>query len=440
MVELSVEDLGGGGEGVARAGGFVVFVPGTVPGDRVLARVTRRRRRFARAEAVRLLVPSPLRRTPPCPHQPACGGCPLMVLPEGEALARKVRHLEETLRRIGGIEVRVETRVPSPRALRYRGRVRLAVAPSGPPAVGYRPPGDPRRLVPVTDCLLAPEGAVPLARELVARLARGGGPGPGGRPREVEVRASLARGRFLLVLHGPRRPGRRLREVARGMVRREERLAGVVAVPGGRRPGRPEVLAGAGQLVESIGGLEVPVGPTSFLQVNPAAAAALYHLVAERLEMPGEPGAPLLDLYCGAGLGGLLGTGPGVPLTGVERSGEAVSVARLLARGRGRENARFLAAPVERALARLAAEGARFPRVLVNPPRAGAGPGVLGGVAALGPRRIVLVSCHPATLARDGAILAGLGFRARDPAAVDMFPQTSHLEAVLRFDRAGTGP
>ena len=434
-LEVTIDDLGGEGEGVGRADGFVVFVPGTVPGDRVLARVEHVRRSFARGTLVRILAPSPARREPPCPHQPACGGCPLMVLPEEEALARKVRHLEETLRRIGRVALAAGEVVPSSRPLRYRGRVRLAVGPPGIPEIGYRPPGDPRGLVPVTDCLLAPEGAVPLARRFVLELARGGGIGPRDWPREIEVRASFAEDRFLLVVHGPRAAGRRLRGVAEGLLLEEERLAGVVLVPGGRGRHEPVPLGGETRLAEEIAGLRVPLGPTSFLQVNPAAAEHLYRLVRERLALPDDPRAPLLDLYCGAGLGGLLGTPEGTPVTGVERSAEAVTAARALAARAGREGCRFLDAPVEGAVEGFAAEGVRFPRALVNPPRAGAGREVLHGVASLGPRRVVLVSCHPATLARDAAILREFGYVPRGLAAVDMFPQTAHLEAVLRFDR-----
>jgi len=439
-VELAIDDLGGEGEGVGRAHGFVVFVPGGVPGDRVRARVERVHRRFARAELLRVLEASPDRRQPSCPHQPACGGCPLMVLPEEVALRRKIRHLEETLRRIGRLALSTREVVPSPRALRYRGRVRLAVGPPGVPELGYRPPGDPRGLVPVTDCLVAPAGAVPLASRFLAELARGGGVGPNDWPSELEVRASFAEDRFLLVVHGPRRPGRRLRGVAEGVLLDENRLAGVVLVAGGRGRPEPAVLAGRGRLEEEIAGVRVPLGPTSFLQVNPAAAESLYRLARERLHLDGEPRAPLLDLYCGAGLGGLLGTPPGTAVTGVERSAEAVAAARGLAARAGREGCRFLAAPVEEVVTGLAAEGTRFPRVLLNPPRAGAGRDVLEAMAALQPRRIVLVSCHPATLARDAAILAGLGYAPRDLAAVDMFPQTAHLEAVLRFDREGERP
>ena len=161
---LDVHDLTAEGAGVARHGRFVVFVPGAVPGDRVVARIERVHRGFAEGELFRIESPSGARREPPCPHQPACGGCPLMVLEPSGALDFKARHLEQTLRRIGKIEHAVDRVVASPADLGYRGRVRFAVSPRHagvPAAFGYRPRGRGADLVPIETCLLAPARAGP---------------------------------------------------------------------------------------------------------------------------------------------------------------------------------------------------------------------------------------------------------------------------------------
>ncbi len=431
-----VTDLTAEGSGVLRLGRLVVFVPGALPGDRVEFRLERVRRGHGEGRLLRLVEPAPARRAAPCPHQEACGGCALMPLDPAAALALKARHLGETLRRIGGVAQPVERAVPSPQELGYRGRVRFVVAPrERGPRFGYHPRGRADAMVPIDGCLLAPPRASALARALLERLHA---LSPVGRPwpEQISLRGSLARGEWLAVLHGPPGPWPEAALAARQVMEAAPDLAGVVrVVERGPRGAAEFVLAGRASVLETIGGVDVELGATTFLQVNPGAAALLYDEVRAALAGPAGTPAParLLDLYCGAGLNALLAVEPGVAVLGVEIDAGSVDRARRAAARAGRPGAEFVAEDAVRAAERLAAQGERFDRVVLNPPRQGAGPGLARAVAALAPRVVVVVSCHPAALARDVAGLAAAGFAVDRVTAVDMFPQSPHLEAVVRL-------
>jgi 23S rRNA (uracil1939-C5)-methyltransferase len=291
--------------------------------------------------------------------------------------------------------------------------------------------------VPVHDCLVAPEGLVPLAGRLLEELDRAS---PAGRPwpRELALRASESEGRALVVLQGPGGAWPEAEEVARRFVSDDARLAGVLRVVE-RRGAPPESLrlAGASRVTERLGGAEVEVGATTFLQVNPGAAERLYEEAARALAPAFEEkeGAlRILDLFCGAGLAGLRATPSGHELLGVERSHAAVRAARQAARRARRPRARFVAEDALRFARRAAARGERFDALLANPPRAGAGADLGPLAQQLGVQRAVLVSCHPATLARDAAGFVEAGFRPAGVVAVDLFPQTTHLESVLALE------
>lgn len=439
-LEVEITDLNSEGDGVGRVDGTVVFVRDAVPGDTVQARVEVRLKRHLEAATIRLLRPSDDRIVPVCPHQAVCGGCPLMVLEADTGLAWKVAHLEQTLRRIGGLDVPPCRAVPSPRALEYRNRVAFAVMRNGNRRqLAFRRRGrDARTLVPIERCHLAPPAASELAQALLDRVPHEGARrgAPGRKVSRIEMRGSLSSGEWIAVVHtsGGRWPA--LERAAAALVESEPRLVGVVRAGEERRGRRSGAwpLAGADHVVEIFGEARVGLGATSFLQVNPAAAAELYHVVGELLHRDGSP-ERLLDLYCGAGLIGALAAGDVPEVVGVERDAESLQAAQAAEKREG-TGRRFLLGDAEVETRRLAESGERFDAVTLNPPRAGAGPGIPALLSALGARRVIVVSCHPAALARDLRRLAESGYAVEEVVAVDMFPQTPHLEAVVAL-RAG---
>ena len=442
LLELEVTGLSASGEGVGRVGGWVIFVPRTVPGDIARVRVSHRGKRFGRAGLEEVIRASASRRDPPCPHQAACGGCPLMVLDPAEGLRLKLEQLQQVLTRVGGIDRPVDRAISSPLSLGYRGRVRFALDLRGrSPRLGFRPPGRGEGLVAVDRCLLAPPRASELAHMILEQSwESGSGNRARGAPTHLEIRYSHAEDRYLAVWHTPPGPAGGMAAAAGRTLTEAEDLAGIcrLATGSGADP-RLTVLAGKDRLRERIGGFEVDYRATGFLQVNPLCAARLYRRAGAGLAPEGRAPRRLLDLYCGVGLIGLHAATPETECLGVEVDAGSLRAAARAARRAGLPSFRFLRSDVERALAELTARGERYEAVALNPPRQGAGETVPEAIRRLGARRVVVVSCHPAALARDLRRLLSIGFELTDVTAVDMFPQTAHLEVVASLSGGG-GP
>ncbi len=404
MLELTVTEAAHGGWCVARSAapggeGKVVFVRHALPGERVRARVTSSTARFARAEAVEILQPSPDRVEPPCPYArpDGCGGCDLQHARPAAQRAIKAQVISQQLRRIAGIEraVAVEALPGDPAGLGWRTRVGFAVGPDG--TAGLRKHRS-REVIGITDCLIAH----PLVRDAGVPARRWPG------ARGVEVTAS---------------PGSRQRSVA---------VSGLPPAAGERA--RP-------WLTQHAAGRAWRVSAGVFWQVHPAAAGVLTEAVLAALRP--RPGDAALDLYCGAGLFAAAlaeAVGPAGRVTGVESGVAAVRDARRnLA---GFPQVRVHRGDAAQVLRRHRLGGASL--AVLDPPRTGAGrpviemlaarpgsgPGGPSGPPAAGLRRIAYVSCDPATLARDLAVFGGLGWRLDDLRAFDAFPMTHHVECV----------
>ena len=186
----------------------------------------------------------------------------------------------------------------------------------------------------------------------------------------------------------------------------------------------------------TLGGLRFRLSPRSFFQVNPAQAEKLYGLAVSMAELTGTETA--VDLYCGTGAIGLLAAPHAREVLGVEVVSAAAEDARETAARNGIANVSFLCADAAEAAAQLAAEGRKPDVLFVDPPRKGLDPSVIDSVAAMGPRRVIYVSCDPATLARDLRRFAEAGYAAEKAVAVDMFPRTRHVESVVKLARAGS--
>ncbi|MDQ7006785.1 MAG: TRAM domain-containing protein [Acidobacteriota bacterium] len=440
-IELQIVDFNVEGAGVGRWEGRVVFVPGVVIGERVRVRVVAERRRRLDAVPLEVIEPSARRRPASCAQQGRCGGCPLMVVDEETGLDWKVQHLARQLRRLAGVDLPIDPVVASPSPLEYRSRVRLALARRGGRwRAGYRPRGRGAAVVAVDRCHLLAPGGWEVVESLLARMDERH-PASGEGPTHLELRGSLAAGRWLAVWHSTPAAAPQLRRASRRALAAGEPLAGAAQVDGaGRGKGRVVWQEGRCELTERIGGVEFPLGIQGFVQVNPAAAGKLYRLAGRALrDEAGEAPRSLLDLYCGAGLIALHGAGPASRVVGVELDPAGARAARRAARDQGFADADFLTGDAEAAAAGLADAGKRFEALAVNPPRAGIGKSIPALARRLGVRRVVMVSCHPATAARDLARFADFGYRAVAVAAVDMFPQTPHLEVVVTLESEPRG-
>ncbi len=419
-VELKVEKLVYGGDGLARQGGITYFVPLVAPGETVLAEPVLWRRNFIRARALRVLEPAAGRVEPPCPYFGLCGGCHYQHLSYELQLEAKGEILRETLRRLGG--VRWEGPVgmhPSP-PFGYRNRAQWKIRPRTSGAgleLGYYRMGS-RSLCAVDQCaLLVP----PLAEAL---QALGPALAAGDWPRELEQIEAFAtpEGELLLTLTFETLPG----DPGRIIERLRELLPATAGVLLNGLADEQMHLDGPGFVVYQVAGRRFRVGHLSFFQVNRFLLDLLPALVV------GEAAGGLaLDLFAGVGL---------FTVELAQRFAQVVAVEADPAAARDLENNLGAAGARTRAVnadvaAFLSGWTDRPDLVVLDPPRSGVPPAALQALARMAPARIHYLSCDPATLARDLKHLLAAGYRVEEVHLLDMFPQTYHLEALVRLVR-----
>jgi 23S rRNA (uracil1939-C5)-methyltransferase len=415
---IRIRGIAAGGAGVGRGeDGRVVFVHRTAPGELVRIRRTRQRARWARGELVEVLEPAADRRAAPCRFYARCGGCTLEHLEYAAQLAAKARIVADALRRIGGMPVDLPPVVPSPHEFRARNRVSFTLLRlrGGRVAAGFHDIHDPDRILDIDGGCLMPEAGVARAWDA---LRAAWGAAANRLPSGIRLRLTLrgaASGRTALLVQG-----------GYGTGRAEELLAAVAELdaiwhqPRGGAP--PVLLAGAAHLAESWQDEELALSGTVFLQVNRAAAAVLEEHV---LSLAGDVAdRTVIDAYCGVGLRARSLARLGGRVTGIELDAQAVAEAQ-----RAAPEGRFLAAPVEVAIAELLPADL----VILNPPRAGVAAAVTAALVATPPQRLIYVSCDPATLARDLGRLAS-AFAVRSIRCFDLFPQTAHVETVVALE------
>jgi 23S rRNA (uracil1939-C5)-methyltransferase len=409
-VRLDVERLTFGFDALAHAEGQVVFVPYAAPGDTVDAEPVERRRDWVRARVERVVAPGPARVLPGCAAFPACGGCQWQHVAPAAQHAAKRDIVAEQLRRGAGLaDVEVLPTLAAAEAFGYRGRVSLVAEGR---RLGFRRARS-HALVEVDDC--------PIADPVVsAHLATARAWAAALRAPLRRVTVSAAPGGVVLVAATDAAPGDHDMAATEELLVREAAVRGAVLRGGGARRivGDPSVRVE----VEPDLALEIPAD--AFTQVNAAANRLLVATVLAFAEV--RPGERVLDLYCGAGNFTLPLARRGARVHGVERDAVAVAAAEANACRLGLATARFTCAPVARGLARSAEP---TDAVVLDPPRAGAAD-VLDAIARLGARRVLYVSCDPATLARDLRALGAVGYRVTRVQPVELFPQTFHVEAV----------
>ncbi|MEV0631207.1 class I SAM-dependent RNA methyltransferase [Nonomuraea wenchangensis] len=411
-LELTVGPVAHGGWCVARHEGRVVFVRHALPGERVIAEVTEESAKFLRADAVKILDPSPDRVVPPCPYAGPgrCGGCDWQHATLDAQRRLKAQVVAEQLQRLAGIEreVVVEEVPGAPDGLGWRTRVQFAALPGG--ELGFRRHRS-HEIEPVDACLIAHPEVEAVGAESHTWAGAAG----------VEVIASSGGERAVVVRPRPRRSV---------TVPDLDAPASILLDQG---KGRTEPRRGSGVLHEQVGERGFRVMGSGFWQVHPGAAETLLDAVLAYAAP--EPGEWALDLYCGVGLfaAGLAeAVGPEGAVFGLESEAAAVRDAR--ANLRDLPQARVERGRVEEALDRFQIERADL--VVVDPPRAGLGREVVERVAALEAARIVYVSCDPATFARDLKWLAERGYALSALRAFDAFPMTHHVECVGLLQRA----
>ena len=444
ILTLRIERLSSDGSGVAHSpDGETVFVPGAAPGDEADVRIVKDCKRYAFGILDHLRTPSPDRIPVDCAVAGPCGGCSLRHLDYTAELRAKQENVTDAFRRIGGLDVPVLDICPSPEVDRYRNKVQFPVGldKNGNPCIGFYA-GRTHRIVPCPDCKLQPGVLNDIGNALCRFFAENGI-----QPYNEETGRGLVRHIFLrrgahsgqimvcLVCTRPNLPHAdalctRLREqfadIATILLNVNSKNTNVILGT------ETHTLYGPGYIEDTLCGVPVQLGPLSFYQVNTLAAERLYGIAAQYAQL--TPDDLLLDLYCGMGTIGLSMVDHCRELVGVEIVPEAIESAKSNAARMGDAVAAkscFFCADAGQAATRLAAEGLHPDVVMLDPPRKGCDEATLSAVVRMAPRRVVYVSCNPATAARDAVWLEQNGYHAEQVQPVDLFPRTRHVEAVL---------
>jgi 23S rRNA (uracil1939-C5)-methyltransferase len=426
---------------VARTGGYVVFVQGAVPGDRVRARVFKRKRSYGEARVTEVLEPSPDRIEARAAHP----GAAWQVLPYERQLEEKQRQVAEALERIGGFDsAQVEPIVPAVEQWHYRNKMEYSFGegPDGGLVLGFHPPGSWRQVVAVKEDVLASaatdelrervrewcqdEGLTAYDRETHAGFLRNLVVREGRRTGQLQVRLVTSPGDFR---------ASHFAEAADARSAVWTRTGGLAEVT---RDGETQLLAGDGLIEErlEVDGtpLRFHISPDAFFQTNTEMAERLYGVASELAGLTGSE--RVYDLFCGIGTIGLALAPRAGEVWGVEIVEDAVADAIGNAKLNGIDNARFFAGDIRTAMRPLVEQAGEPDVVVVDPPRAGLSQKIVRRIVETGAKRIVYVSCNPTTLAPNARQLADAGWALERVRPVDMFPQTPHIECVALFRRA----
>ena len=448
VLTLQVERLSSDGSGVAHSPeGETVFIPGAAPGDEARVRIVKDCKRYAFGILDEVLTPSPDRIPVDCAVAGPCGGCSLRHLDYAAELRAKQENVADAFARIGGLDVPVLPIVGSPEIDRYRNKVQFPVGTdkAGRPCIGFYA-GRTHRIVPCPDCRLQPGILNEIGNTLCAFFAEKGihpyNEETGkGLVRHIFLRRGAHSGQIMVCLVCTRAKIPSADELC---TRLKEAFPDIVTILLNVNAKNTNVILGSethtlygqGYIEDTLCGVPVQLGPLSFYQVNTLAAEQLYGIAAEYAQL--TPDDLLLDLYCGMGTIGLSMADHCRELVGVEIVPEAIESAKANAARMGAAvsaKSRFFCADAGQAAAQLAADGLHPDVVMLDPPRKGCDEATLSAVVRMAPRRVVYVSCNPATAARDAAWLEQNGYHAEKVQPVDLFPRTKHVETVCLLSK-----
>ena len=426
------------GLGVARIDGQAVFVHRALRGEDCDVLLLKVLKNAAFGKVVKVHEPSPHRVEPDCPYYGKCGGCDFRHMDREEELYAKKTRVQDALRRIGGSDVQVEEILAGER-LHYRNKSQFPIAADG--TVGFYKARS-HQVIPVENCLLqkVDTNNVQLKFDRYIRLYNVSCYDERTRQgllRHLYVRSNGA-GESLVCIFANGRELPHEAELVALLRETSPRIVGVVlgvnTQPTGAILGKEyRTLWGTDVLTDELCGLTFRLSVPSFYQVNREMAEVLYDKAVEFAALTGTE--TVLDLYCGAGTITQVMARHAGRVIGAEIVPEAIEDAKANAERNGVENVEFFCGDASAVAADFAAKGLRPDVICVDPPRKGLAPEVVRAAAQMAPRRIVYVSCDPATLARDVKLFAAEGYGAARAAAVDMFPGTANVESVVALER-----
>lgn len=444
-IECTINGLGSSGEGVGKVSGFTFFIPGALPGERVQAQVTLVKKSYGQAKLVKVLVPSPDREKPPCPVYKQCGGCQLQHLSYPAQLANKRQTVVDALERIGHFhKVQVLDTLGALHPWHYRNKMQVPVAQSKNHQlrIGCFAAGT-HQVIDVKDCLIQQETNNKIAqitREWMTQyhIAALEEDSRKGLVRHIMGRTGVKTGEVMAVLITNESVVPHLKELAQLLRAQIPGFTTLVQNINTRHTNvimgqKNKVIWGPGFIHDQLGKFTFAISPHSFFQVNTEQAELLYETALQYAALTGKEN--VIDAYCGTGTITLFLAQKARRALGIEIVPAAIHDAHENAKHNHVTNTEFICADAAKELPDLVRHGSRPDVVVLDPPRAGCEKRVLDAIAQVRPKRVVYVSCNPASLARDAAILRDHGFVLRKVQPVDVFPHTCHVECVALMSR-----
>ena len=443
IYETVITGMTAEGSGVCRVDGMAVFVPMTAVGDRLRVRIVKVLKSYAFGIIEDLHDPADGRQEPDCPVFRQCGGCVFRHVTYETELRYKAQLVEDAFRRIGGLDPAFQPILGAESREGYRNKAQYPVTEQDGHLVCGFYARHSHRVIPYTKCALQPERFTEVIEWLLPKLEAAGVTAYNeeahtGELRHIYLRRGFHSGEMMLCL--VTRVSVR-KKIGKLLPEMQARFPDLVSISESLNPERTNVimgklvsvLAGAGCITDTMCGCKVEISPQSFYQVNTAQAERLYAVGKEFAKLTGTE--TLLDLYCGAGTIGLSMADRVKKLIGVEVVASAVDNARRNAAENHVDNAEFYCGDAGSIAGRLRAEGTQPDVIVVDPPRKGCDALTVQSCAAMQPERIVMISCNPATAARDCKAFGELGYVTECVRAVDLFPGTAHVECVVLMSR-----
>lgn len=454
VIDLEVDGMAFGGRGLARIDGMAMFVDGAVPGDRVRARVFKKKRNYAEARVVELLSASPDRVEASCPFSGYCGGCKWQFLAYDKQIEYKRLHVAESLEHIAFLQdVPVHETLPSEQVFAYRNKMEFSCSDRrwllpeelGQEdvdmgfAIGLHVPGTFHKVLDTKKCLLFPALGNDILEDVRQYIKASNAPPYGLKTHEgfwrfLMLRHSVDRDEWMVNIITAAQDRDIVTPLAESLAAQYPQVVSVVnnvtARKAGVAVGEYEIpLAGESALTDSIGPYVFQISANSFFQTNSRGAAMLYETAKRYAGLTGTE--TVMDLYCGAGTIGIFLSEAAKTVVGMELVESAVADAEKNCRLNSVTNCRFMQGDIRKGLPDM---GTVPDVMIIDPPRDGMHKDVVKQVMALAPARIVYVSCNPATLARDLLALKEI-YRVEEVQPVDLFPHTFHIESVARLTK-----
>lgn len=435
-LELKIENLGSNGEGVAHLP-LTVFVPGALPGEIVWGKITLLKKNYAVAKLLRIVTPSDERVQPPCPIYDRCGGCQLQHFSYEGQLWVKRQQVEDALTRIGHLACEVQPVLGMDNPWYYRNKMQFPVNQRGGKlAIGCYAVQT-HSVINTTSCLIQAEANNIVAQVVRDWMERFHIPAYNEKNQKGLVRHVMARvGKdnqvmAVLITNGEKIP--HLKELVAALSQEIVTLKSMIQNINTRATNiimgnKTKLLWGSESIQQNLGGFDFDISAQSFFQVNTAQAVVLYDRALQGAALTG--GETVVDVYCGTGTIALYLAQKAKKVYGIEIVAPAIENAKENAKHNGITNAEFICGDAGVELPKLLQKGVKPDVVVMDPPRAGCEERVVRAIMQVAPKRVVYVSCNPATLARDLAIFNEI-YEIQNVQPVDMFPHTTHVETVV---------